>query len=126
MAVIPTDPIQQQLFSSLAPRRGKLPESLNHTIANNITFLIKYSGGADVKTKGISVTVIDVRGPNNSEIGHKVTVCIHKGPGDFTVVIWKQVKWGGNVVLGLTEKVAKVIKEILAKEANKGYGDFNI
>jgi archaellum component FlaG (FlaF/FlaG flagellin family) len=93
---------------------------------DNLAFLIKYTGGANVQADQISVTVIDVRGPNNSKVGHKITVSLHEGPGNFTVVIWKQVKWGGNVIIGLSEKADKVIKEILAKEGHKGYGDFKM
>jgi hypothetical protein len=93
---------------------------------DNLAFLIKYTGGAKVQADRVSVTVIDVRGPNNRELGHKITVRLHEGPGKFTVVIWKQVKWGGNVIIGLSEKADKVIKEILAKEGNKGYGDFRM
>ena len=94
--------------------------------ADNIALIIKYSGGGDVKAEQISATVIDVRGENNSEIGHKVTVCFHKGPGDFIVVLSKQVNWGENVTFGLTEKADKVVKDILAKEGNDGFGDFDI
>jgi hypothetical protein len=41
-------------------------------------------------------------------------------------VIWKQVKWGQNVVIGLGEKVDKAIRDILAKEGNDGYGDLKV
>jgi hypothetical protein len=92
----------------------------------NLTFLVKYTGGPNVRASQISITVIDVRGPNNSEVGHKATVCIHEGPGKFVVVVWKQVEWGQNVVIGLGEKVDKAIKDILAKEGNDGYGDFKV
>jgi hypothetical protein len=94
---------------------------LSHT--GNIAFLIKYTFGPGIQASHVSVSVIDVRGPHNSEIGHKVTVCVHDGPGKFTVVVWKQVRWGQNAVMGLGEKVDKAIKDILAKEGNDGYGD---
>ena len=92
--------------------------------AGNITFLIKYTGGPKILASQISITVVDVRGHNNSEVVHKATVCIHNGPGDFTVVVWKQVKWGQNVVQALGEKVDKAVREILKNEGNDGYGDF--
>ena len=85
---------------------------------------MKYTAGPSVRASQISISVIDVRGPNNSEVGHKATVCIHDGPGKFTVVMCKQVNWGQNVVIGLGEKVDKAVKDILAKEGNDGYGDF--
>ncbi|KAI4665596.1 uncharacterized protein J4E78_003058 [Alternaria triticimaculans] len=91
--------------------------------AGNITFLIKYTGGHEILASQISITVVDVRGHNNSEVGHKATVCIHNGPGDFTVVVWEQVKWGQNVVQALGEKVDKVVRQILRDEENDGYGD---
>jgi hypothetical protein len=53
-------------------------------------------------------------------------VCFHDGPGKFAVVIDKQVEWGQDVLLGLTEKVDKAVREILVKEGNDGYGDFKM
>ncbi|CAG5182901.1 uncharacterized protein ALTATR162_LOCUS10391 [Alternaria atra] len=124
---IPTrDPLLQHMFAYLNPRRDALPSHVVETIAGNLTFLVKYTGGPNVRASQISITVIDVRGPNNSEVGHKATVCIHEGPGKFVVVVWKQVEWGQNVVIGLGEKVDKAIKDILAKEGNDGYGDFKV
>ncbi|KAH7083872.1 hypothetical protein FB567DRAFT_447117, partial [Paraphoma chrysanthemicola] len=92
--------------------------------AGNITFLIKYTAGPDLKADAFTVSIVDVRGPNNSEIGHKATVCFHEGPGQFAIVIAQQVKWGKNVLLALTEKVDKAVLQILAKEGNDGHGDF--
>jgi hypothetical protein len=90
----------------------------------NITFLIKYTAGSNVQVKQVSITIIDVRGRDNSEIGHKATVSLHGDkPGDFTVVVYNRVNWGGNVIIGLTEEVDKVIRNILADEGNKGYQD---
>ena len=51
-------------------------------------------------------------------------MCFHDAPGKFAVVVYKQVRWGENVLIGLTEKVDKAIMSILAKEGNDGYGDF--
>ncbi|RYN42743.1 hypothetical protein AA0112_g1356 [Alternaria arborescens] len=124
---IPTpirDPLLQHMFAYLNPRRDELPSHIVETIAGNLTFLVKYTAGPSVRASQISISVIDVRGPNNSEVGHKATVCIHDGPGKFTVVMCKQVNWGQNVVIGLGEKVDKAVKDILAKEGNDGYGDF--
>ncbi|KAF2022808.1 hypothetical protein EK21DRAFT_82365 [Setomelanomma holmii] len=118
------DPIQQQIFNFLNPHRRNLPESLVRAIAGNITFLIKYTAGPALKPENFTVTVIDVRGLRNEDVGHKATVCFHDGPGKFAVVICKQVKWGENVLMGLMEKVDKAVKEILAKERNDGCGDF--
>lgn len=71
----------------------------------------------------VSVIVIDVRGPDNSEIGHRASVCVHGGPGKFRVVVSKEVKWGQNVVVGLGEKVDQAVRAILDGEGNEGYGD---
>ncbi|KAI4630414.1 hypothetical protein J4E80_001349 [Alternaria sp. BMP 0032] len=92
--------------------------------AGNITFLIKYTVGPNIPASQISITVVDVRGHNDCEVGHKATVCIHYGPGDFTVIVRKQVKWGQNVVQALGEKVDKAVREILKNEGDDGYGDF--
>lgn len=51
---------------------------------------------------------------------------MHDGPGDFKVVVWKKILWGKNVIIGLGEKMDKAIKEFLAKEGNKGYGEFKV
>jgi len=54
-------------------------------------------------------------------------VCIHcDKPGDFTVVVSNQVNWDSNVISGLTKKVDEIVNDILAREGNKGYGDFKI
>lgn len=71
----------------------------------------------------VSVSVIDRRGPDNSELGHKAIVCIHGAPGKFKVVVAKEVMWGQNVIVGLSEKVDRVVREIVTKEGNEGYGD---
>ncbi|KAI4960650.1 hypothetical protein J4E86_002275 [Alternaria arbusti] len=123
------DPLQQHMLAYLDPRRGSLPANVAETIAGNlhagnITFLIKYTVGPKILASQISITVVDVRGHNNSEVGHKTTVCIHYGPGDFTVLVQKQVKWGQNVVQALGEKVDKAVREILKNEGDDGYGDF--
>ncbi|KAI4920005.1 hypothetical protein J4E90_002145 [Alternaria incomplexa] len=113
------DPLQQHMLAYLDPRRGSLPANVAETIAGNlhagnITFLIKYTVGPKILASQISITVVDVRGHNNSEVGHKATVCIHYGP----------VKWGQNVVQALGEKVDKAVREILKNEGDDGYGDF--
>ncbi len=91
--------------------------------AGNIAFLIKYTCGPAIQASQVSVSVINVRGLDNNEIGDKATICVHEGPGKFTVVISKQVESGQNAVIGLREKVNKAIEDILANEGNKGYGD---
>jgi hypothetical protein len=61
--------------------------------AVNITFLIKYTTSSKVQAEQVSVTVIDVHGPDNSEVRHKATVSLHgDSPGDFTVVVYNQVE----------------------------------
>ncbi|KAH7067371.1 hypothetical protein BKA63DRAFT_570675 [Paraphoma chrysanthemicola] len=118
------DPIQEQIFNFLNPHRRNLPENLVRAIAGNITFFIKYTAGPDLKADAFTVSIVDVRGPNNAEVGHKATVCFHDGPGKFAIVVAQQVEWGKNVLLALAEKVDKAVLQILAKEGNNGYSDF--
>jgi hypothetical protein len=55
------------------------------------------------------------------------TVSLHgDNPKDSTFIVYNRVNWGGNVIIGLSKKVDEVIKDILAYEGNKGYGDFKI
>ncbi|KNG47797.1 bzip transcription factor protein [Stemphylium lycopersici] len=124
MATALSDPVHQQIFSHLLPRRASFPVHIIETISGNITFLIKYTAGFKVLPSQVSISVFDVRGADNKPVGHKAAVCIHGAPGKFKVVVSKEVKWGENVVAALSEKVDVVIREILEKEGNEGYGDF--
>lgn len=118
------DPVHQQIFSHLSPRRGELPIHVVETIAGNISFLVKYTAGYKVLPSQVSISVVDVRGPDNGLLGHKAMVCIHGAPGRFKVVVTKEVAYGRNVVIGLSEKVDRVVREIVSKEGNDGFGDF--
>jgi hypothetical protein len=105
-----------------------LPRHNTHILiiakTGNISFLVKYTAGYKVLPSQVSISIVDVRGPDNTTLGHKAIVAIHGAPGRFKVVVCKEVAWGRNVVIGLSEKVDRVVREIVSKEGNDGYGDF--
>ncbi|CAE7023736.1 hypothetical protein PTTW11_03641 [Pyrenophora teres f. teres] len=126
MAFPASEALHQHIFSAIDPMRGPLPPhvvKLKSYFTDNIAFLVKRAGGPSVSASQVSVSIIDVRGVNNCEIGHKATVCIHQGPYEFRVVVTVQVPWGHPVMIGLTEKVDSIIKEILEPRPKSGMMD---
>lgn len=93
---------------------------------DNIAFLVKRAGGPNISTFQVSVSIIDVCTPHNNRIGHRATVSIHEGQEEVKVVVTAQVSWGRNVLIGLTEKVDKLITYMLDKEAQVGNAGYDI
>lgn len=87
---------------------------LTHDDPDNISFLVKYKGGPSVEASQVTVSIIDVRGPKNSEAGQKATVCLRNGPDKYRIVVSNQVEWGEDVLLGLSEKTDEDVSDILA------------
>jgi hypothetical protein len=56
----------------------------SHQLTNstdNVAFLVRYICNPSVDPTTLSFPVIDVRGKNNSEVGHKAMVIVHNAPG---------------------------------------------
>lgn len=98
--------------------------SLTRPPKGNIAFLIRYAYGPSIDATRVAIPVIDIRGENKSEVGHKAAVIVHEDEGKFTTFVEKQVEWGANVVCGLTEKVDTIVAKVMM-EGNKGFGDFS-
>ncbi|KAI4954395.1 hypothetical protein J4E91_002108 [Alternaria rosae] len=123
MTSSPIDPVQQHIFNTLSPRRGAVPSHVIESMSNNITFLIKFTAGPGILASQISIPVLDVRGPLRNNIARRATICIHQGPGNFTVLLWAQVRGKDELMNVLSDKVDKVIKDVLAHQEDDGSGD---
>ncbi|KAI4656374.1 uncharacterized protein J4E79_007927 [Alternaria viburni] len=144
MTSSPIDPVQQHIFNTLSPRRGAVPSHIIESMSSlapslasssneadllpsdNIAFLIKFTAGPGILASQISIPVLDVRGPLRNNTGRRATICIHRGRGDFTVVLWAQVKGKEELMNALSDKVDKVIKDVLAHQEDDGSGDLMV
>ncbi|KAI2484699.1 hypothetical protein Ptr902_03639 [Pyrenophora tritici-repentis] len=123
MASPASEALHQYIFSAIEPMRGPLPQhvvKLKSYCTYNIAFLVKRAGGPGVSASEVSVSIIDLRGVNNREIGHQATVSLHQRQEQLKVVVTAQVLWGQSVMVGLTEKVDRIIKYMLEQEAHIG------
>ncbi|KAF2658944.1 hypothetical protein K491DRAFT_592165 [Lophiostoma macrostomum CBS 122681] len=113
----PADSLRAYIYHRINAHRGGLPENVSWLMAENISFLIRHHHGSaiDIDLNSISFARIDVRGRDNCEIGHKAAVVVHEAPGKTSIIVDVQVGWSKNVMVALTEKVDRMVNDILVK-----------
>lgn len=91
----------------------------------NIGFLVKFNSGAKVQPEQIVITVVDFFEPAMYDCKQmqRITVSLHNGPEDFTVIVSAVTYPRGNVIASLKKKVSGAVNRLLIVNGGNGYGD---